>query len=55
MGFPVRKYRLCLTVKKILDDSRLKTPFKNNCPGDTWFNLFLKRHPDISQRVAEGI
>ena len=55
IGFPVRKYNLCLTVQKIINDSGIKTPFKNNYPGDKWYKLFLKRHPHLSQRTSEGI
>ncbi|XP_041475543.1 uncharacterized protein LOC121424034 isoform X2 [Lytechinus variegatus] len=35
-------------VKKILDDDGRETPFKNNQPGERWFNLFLKRHPELA-------
>nr|XP_054764526.1 uncharacterized protein LOC129271180 isoform X1 [Lytechinus pictus] len=35
-------------VKKILDDDGRETPFKNNQPGEKWFNLFLKRHPELA-------
>ncbi|XP_063962417.1 uncharacterized protein LOC129271180 isoform X2 [Lytechinus pictus] len=35
-------------VKRILDDDGRETPFKNNQPGEKWFNLFLKRHPELA-------
>lgn len=30
-------------------------PFKNGRPGRKWLVLFLKRHPEISQRIPESI
>uniref|UniRef100_A0A8D8Z1Q5 HTH CENPB-type domain-containing protein n=1 Tax=Cacopsylla melanoneura TaxID=428564 RepID=A0A8D8Z1Q5_9HEMI len=32
-----------------------KNPFNNNYPGDGWYNAFLKRHPQITERTAEPI
>ncbi|CAK1579754.1 unnamed protein product [Parnassius mnemosyne] len=54
-GFPIKKFELLDTVQKIIKDSGMQTPFKNDRPGQTWFINFMKRHPEISQRSAEGI
>lgn len=53
MGFPVTRDGLCFSVKKILDETNIQTPFKNNIPGKTWFKSFLKRHPRISLKQSE--
>lgn len=31
------------------------TPFTNDKPGRHWYELFLKRHPEISQRVSQNL
>ncbi|CAK9861575.1 unnamed protein product [Sphagnum jensenii] len=31
------------------------TPFTKGIPGDSWWNLFKRRHPDLSIGVTEGI
>ncbi|XP_045501117.1 uncharacterized protein LOC123698513 [Colias croceus] len=54
-GFPVKKQELLDTVQKILKDLKMPNPFKDDRPGQTWYLNFLKRHPEISVRSAEGI
>lgn len=54
-GFPVKKQELLDTVQKILKDLNKPNPFKDDRPGQTWYLNFLKRHPKISVRSAEGI
>lgn len=54
-GIPINKKTLMLTVGEIINNDKRKNPFKNGVPGEKWFSLFLKRHPDISQRHAEAI
>lgn len=54
-GFPVKKQELLDTVQKILKDLRKPNPFKDDRPGQTWYNSFMKRNPAISLRSAEGI
>lgn len=43
------------TVQKILEVTDRPNPFNNNRPGRKWFNLFLKRHPDIVLKNTEVI
>lgn len=43
-----------IVAKIVLDDGK-KTSFKNDRPGRKWCSLFLKRHPKIASRTAEGI
>lgn len=54
-GFPVRKENLIDTVTKIARDKGILNSFKNKKPGIRWYKSFLKRHPEISLREAEGI
>lgn len=54
-GFPVKIEDLQNTVAKIVKDDKRETPFTDNRPGKKWCKLFLKRHPEISSRTAEGI
>lgn len=54
-GFPINKTCLLDSVSKIIRDTGMKNPFKDGIPGDTWYQSFLRRHPEISVREAEGI
>lgn len=54
-GIPINRRALLETVKKKLDDDKRVTPFKNNTPGKKWVALFYDRHPEISEKKAEGI
>lgn len=54
-GFPIKKNELINTVQKIVVDGNIKTPFKDNRPGQKWYASFLKRHPEVSARSAESV
>ena len=56
-GFPVTKSRLLDCVQKYLlgDKVKDKTPFKNNRPGQHWYRAFMKRHPNLSNRIAQNL
>ncbi|KAJ8929778.1 hypothetical protein NQ314_017502 [Rhamnusium bicolor] len=54
-GFPPKKDDLILTVQRIITNSGRTTPFVDNKPGKKWLQLFLKRHPDLSQRILETL
>lgn len=54
-GFPVTKHQLVESVKLLCDSDKRKTPFKSNRPGRSWYEAFLKRHPNISQRITENV
>lgn len=54
-GFPISKNNLIETVEKIVKDSGKADLFKHGKPGQKWYMNFLKRHPEISLREAEGI
>ncbi|CAK1579786.1 unnamed protein product [Parnassius mnemosyne] len=54
-GFPIGKDNLQDSVKKIVDDLNLETPFKNGRPGKRWYSSFLKRHPDLITRHPQNL
>ena len=54
-GMPINKRSLLDTVQKILTEDGRTNPFKDNRPGDSWYNLFIARHPHIAERTAEAI
>ncbi|KAK9718003.1 hypothetical protein QE152_g23443 [Popillia japonica] len=45
----------CETVKDIINSDGRLNPFKDGLPGYKWFNPFLNRQPEVSQRHAESI
>lgn len=42
-------------VKDFLDAAPRENPFKNNMPGNKWYENFLKRHPNLTVRTPEPI
>lgn len=54
-GFPRKKSDLINSVKKIMKAENRPNPFKNDTPGQKWYELFMKRHPELSQRTPESI
>uniref|UniRef100_A0A6P7GXW1 Uncharacterized protein LOC114348123 n=1 Tax=Diabrotica virgifera virgifera TaxID=50390 RepID=A0A6P7GXW1_DIAVI len=55
MGFPICREGLYFSIKKLVEDSQLKTPFKANTPGRKWFHLFMRRFPELSLKQSEYI
>ncbi|XP_045767599.1 uncharacterized protein LOC123868946 isoform X2 [Maniola jurtina] len=54
--FPVTKDHLLDSVQKIIIEKNLDTcPFTNNRPGKKWYASFLKRHPEIKERIAQNL
>ena len=55
-GFPQRKQDLLNAVEKIVTAEGRKTPFRNNKPGEKWYQWFLKRrYKTLALREAEGL
>lgn len=54
-GFPLKIDDLLNTVQAIIKQDKRSSPFTNDRPGRKWFQSFLKRHPGLSIREAEGI
>lgn len=50
-GFPKGKDNLQDSVKKIVDDLNVQTPFKNGRPGKRLYGSFLKLHPVLITRL----
>ncbi|KAH3799466.1 hypothetical protein DPMN_153074 [Dreissena polymorpha] len=55
IGYPLKRYELCIEIKKVLDHDGRSNPFKNNLPGKDWDSAFMKRHPAISERTASTL
>lgn len=56
MGFPINKNILIDTVQKIVNlASDVDTPFIDGRPGRKWFEGFMRRHPEVSQKQSEYI
>ncbi|CAK1586979.1 unnamed protein product [Parnassius mnemosyne] len=53
--FPISREQLLDSVQQIIIKDNRKTPFTNNRPGKTWYQAFLKRHPEISERTAQNL
>lgn len=43
-GFGISRKELFLLIAHYVEANKLKTPFKNNIPGDEWFRNFKTRH-----------
>ena len=55
-GFPMDELDLRFSVKSYLSlQGRNVNSFKNNLPGRDWAKLFLKRHPQLTIRIADNI
>ena len=54
-GFPIMKSQLLGCVQKLVNELKRQTPFKDNKPGRHWFESFCRRHPEITQRVAQNL
>lgn len=57
MGFPINKLMLLDTVEKIVTSAKdsISTPFIDGRPGRKWFEGFMRRHSEISQKQSEYI
>lgn len=54
-GFPRRRDDICASVKKFLDVNPRPNPFKDNTPGNHWFQSFLNRHKQLTFRTPEPV
>lgn len=52
---PVHKDQLLDSVQLLLQEKKRPKPFRNSRSGRKWFSSFLKRHPNLSQRVAQHL
>ncbi|KAG5878010.1 hypothetical protein JTB14_025465 [Gonioctena quinquepunctata] len=55
-GFPFEKQDLAELVKSYLARSGTTIPkFKDNRPGESWLNNFLRRHSELSNRFSQSV
>ena len=54
-GFPVTKSQLLISVQGICKILKKTNPFTDDIPGRSWYESFLKRHPEISTRISENV
>lgn len=52
---PVNKEQLLDSVQHIIEENKRPNPFVNSRPGRKWYEAFLKRHPMLSERVAQNL
>jgi len=54
-ALPIQKDQLIDKILDVLNEEPRPNPFPDNRPGHTWYDRFIKRHPEISLRQAESI
>ncbi|TGZ49100.1 hypothetical protein DBV15_12517 [Temnothorax longispinosus] len=54
-GFPISKDQLCDSAARLVVRLERPTPFKENRPGRHWYEAFLRRHPELSRRIAQNL
>ena len=54
-GFSVTKTHLLNCIQKFLNDNQKETLFKNNRPGKFWYRVFMRRHNNLSERIAQNL
>lgn len=55
MGFPINKDQLLDSVTLLCKELKRPNKFNDGRPGRHWYEGFLKRHPQISQRMSENL
>ncbi|XP_014217717.1 jerky protein homolog-like [Copidosoma floridanum] len=53
-GFPVTKNQMLDYIQKFLKTCKRKNPFTNDRPGKEWYSSFMKRHTNLSERIAQN-
>lgn len=53
IGYPMHHNIVKSSIKKVLDDAKHKTSFKDNLTGRKWMKLFLKRFLKIKKKHTE--
>ena len=54
MGFRLDK-DIINVVAEYMKNSRKKNPFKDGVPGEDWWRLFMKRHPELTKRKPQAL
>lgn len=55
IGYGKTREQILEMVKKIIDKDGRPNPFKDNMPGKKWWQLFMKRHPELATRIPEPL
>lgn len=53
-GFLINKNSIVAAVQSLLVAENIANPFLNDVPGRTWFYAFLKRFPDLRERMSSS-
>lgn len=54
-GFPATKLQLIDSVQLLLKHLNRPNKFTNGRPGRHWYEAFMRRHPELSQRVSQNL
>nr|CAI5836919.1 unnamed protein product [Callosobruchus analis] len=54
-GFPLKPDDLTNTVHNIISEDNRPNPFINNRPVKKWYQSFLGRNPELTERTSENI
>ncbi|XP_078033652.1 uncharacterized protein LOC144468202 isoform X3 [Augochlora pura] len=54
-GHPVTKMQLLNSVRILVKEMGIKTPFGEKGPGKSWYSGFLKRHEDVCLQMTENL
>lgn len=55
LHYPITKDQLLDSVEYIIKETNRKNSFINGRPGEKWYKLFLKRHPELSERISQNL
>lgn len=55
LHYPISKLQLIDSVEQIIKETKRKNNFTDGRPGDKWYKLFLRRHPELSVRIAQNL
>jgi len=54
-GFPIIKEHLLDSVQNIIKKRKRSTPFTNERPGKHWYKAFLRRNPELSEKMCQNL
>ncbi|XP_020298407.1 uncharacterized protein LOC109862703 isoform X2 [Pseudomyrmex gracilis] len=54
-GFPIDKQHLLDTIQNIVQKTDRKTPFTDGRPSKHWYSAFLRRNPELSERMSQNL